>query len=335
MANVSQHDVQFAFEAQEILMTLAGRLPTWAELAAINEEQGYEIAQTVLYKAILASQPHATFVRHVQTAKPGFHDHKVGKSPVEVVFVPSVMPIGPSSLWGAHVEWMRPIAREMGFTTDVIETSEKESIAGNAWRIAEHLKTSTASRIIMVTTGRGSAEMRMYLQRRGKNATEAKKIRGWLNINGCGHGSSFMQNRMQQRFAKKTLQLKSLISKTKDAATYAELAADFPLWREQLATHQKLMIVSAFGMILPNNVSPGLHESFEFLKTLGPNDGVVLAKEAIIRPGLLYPIAGLNHFFEEAFFQGHLQRLLTVMGASIVKDDQASKPKCPVIETAP
>jgi hypothetical protein len=331
MAIAAQHDLEFTFEAQEILTALGGRLPTWAELEAINEEQGYGVALAVLYRGILQSQPHSSFIRHVQTAKPGFHDHKVGKSPVEVVIVPSVMP-GPSGLWGAHVDWIRNIAREMGFTTDVVETSRKDSVAGNAWRIADHLKTSTASRIVMITTGRGSAEMRMYLQRKGKTAPEAKKVRGWLNINGCVHGSLLIESRLQKPFAKRTLQLKSMISGGKEAASLAELASSFPMWREQLATHQKLMIVSAFGLTMPNQLPLAGKDAFDYLATKGPNDGTLLAREQIIRPGLLYPIRGSRNILDEAFLQGHLQRLLTVIGASIVRDDQAAKPACPVTQ---
>lgn len=329
MATAATHDLEFTFEAQEILRALGGRLPTWAELEAINEESGYGVALAVLYRAILQSQPHSSFIRHVQSAKPGFHDHKVGKSPVEVLIVPSVMP---GLAWGAHVDWIRNIAREMGFTTDVAETSQKESVSGNAWKIAEHLKTSTASRIVMITTGRGSAEMRMYLQRKGKTAPEAKKVRGWLNLNGCVHGSSLIENRLQKPFAKRTQQVKSVFSGGKEATALAELASSFPMWREQLATHQKLMIVSAFGLTSPSQLPLTSKDAFDFLATKGPNDGTLLAREAIVRPGLLYPIRGAKNCLDEAFLQGHLQRLLTVIGASIVRDDQAAKPACPVVE---
>ena len=333
MSNASNHDLQLAFEAKEILRTLAGRLPSWLELEAIREEQGFEIAQAVFYRSILQSQPHSGFIRHVQTIKPGFHDHSEGKSPIEVVIVPSTMP--GAAVWGAHVEWMRKNAREMGFTTEVIDTDKKDSVAGNAWRIGEHLKSTKAERILMVTTGRGSAELRMYLQRRGKNAVEPKKIRGWLNINGCAHGSRLFEDRMQSKLRRIGSQLTSTLLGKKDFTVASELATSFPLWREQLAVHQKLMTVSVFGLILPNQVPVGGREAFATLEKLGVNDGCVLAREAIIRPGMLYPIQGMSHALDETIFQGHLQRLLTCMGQAIVRDDPTLKKiDCPVVEAS-
>lgn len=314
-----QTDAELAFQSKDILQFLRGRLPSWQELKALQDEKGYDLALTVLYRAVLQSQPHSAFIRHVQGTKPGFHDLKQGKSPVEVLIVPSVMPDS-NQKWGAHCDWIRSLAREMGFSTDVVETSRKESIAGNARLIGNHLKNCESNNILLVTTGRGTTEMRFLLQKR-KNADELRKVRGWLNINGCANGSRAIEQTVSSKLTQIQKQIIAWVRREKFAARL-ELRPDSPLFSEQLRAHERMMIVSVFGLLYSDQIPLGGAERFSRLKSEGLTDGFLLAKEAILRPGLLIPVPGLRHELDEANLQALLQRVLTVMGAAIQKTDQ-------------
>lgn len=311
-------DAELTFHAQEILKFLRGRLPSWQEVAELREEKGYDLSLTVLYRAILQSQPHSAFIRHVQSVRPGFHDFKKGKSPVEVLIVPSVMP-GSKQKWGAHCDWVRRVAREMGFSTDIVATIPEESVTGNARIIGEHLKSSNASKILMITTGRGTAEMRFLLQRK-RDASELRKVRGWLNINGCANGSRLIEQGFESKAKSFMAQVRSKLSGEK-LASKLELFSSSPLWADQLRVHERLMIVSVFGLLYSDQAPIGALEPFSRAMKMGPTDGFLLAKESMLRPGLLVPVPGLRHELDEFNLQALLQRLLTVMGAAIQKAD--------------
>jgi len=182
-AEDGSHDIQLAYQTQDLLRMLAGRLPTRAEIEALSAEKGLALSSQFLHRAVLASQPHGAFIRHVQATKPAPWPATEGLPPVEVVFVPSVSP-GLRLRWGGHVDWMRGLAREIGFTTDVIGTSERESITGNARLIGECLRRTKAERVCLVTVGRGTAETRLLLQRRGRGARELEKVRAWISVGG-------------------------------------------------------------------------------------------------------------------------------------------------------
>ncbi|MCM2282083.1 MAG: hypothetical protein NDI61_09580 [Bdellovibrionaceae bacterium] len=315
-------ELQFAYQAREILQMLAGRLPLRDEIEALAQEKGVAFASHVLHRSILAAQPHSAFIRHVQSIRPRPQARDVNRAPIEVVFVPSTQP-GLRLRWGAHTTWMRVVARELGFTTDVIETSPRESITGNARVIGDYLQAARAERIILVTMGRGSAEARLLLQRRGRSSKDLHKVRGWINIGGAFGGSRGLSLLLSDRFARAEARAACWMKRAKFTALQ-ELSDETGIWRERLSVHDHLMIVSVFGLLTPDRVPVALRANYDRLSAYGPNDGGVLAYEAMARPGLLYPVMGLSHLGEELVLGPVLQRLLTSMSASIAQGDRLS-----------
>lgn len=318
-ADDSALDLQLAYDSREILNMLAGRLPLRDEIEALNHEKGIVYATQLLHRAILAAQPHSGFIRHVQSVKAVPQPKNEGQPPIEIVFVPSVTPCLRLS-WGAHIPWMRVLARELGFTTDVIETNARETITGNARLIGDHLRKSAAQQIILVTVGRGTAEARLLFQRRGRAAKELEKVRGWINIGGSFGGSRAAAVRLGDRFANLEARAEFWLKRAKFTALQ-EISSETGIWRERMNVHDCMMIVSVFGLLAPERVPFALRSSFETLRAYGPNDGGVLAFEAMARPGLLYPVPGLSHLMEEVILGPVLQRMFTGMSTSIRQSD--------------
>lgn len=318
-AGVDGLDLHIAYQSREILRLLAGRLPSREETESLTSEKGLTLATHVLHQAILATQPHSAFIRHVRSTVPRPQPRASGVAPIEVVFVPSVTP-ELRLAWGAHTKWMRILAREIGFTTDIIETSPRESITGNARLIGSYLESTRAERVIAVTVGRGSTELRLLLQRRGRSSKDLCRLRGWINIGGAFGGSRTVALHLADRSRSVESRLGHWLRRTSFTALQ-EMSCETGIWRERMNVHDRMMIVSVFGLLGADRVPAVLKANFDKLSRFGPNDGGVLAYEAMARPGLLYPVPGLSHLAEEVILGPILQRLLTSMSASIYRAD--------------
>ncbi len=304
-------DMNLSYKARELIQFLAGRLPTRSEIQALTQEQGVEFATKVLLRTVLDSTFHGQFVRFVQTFQPRLRPAGADRIPIEVVIIPSVSSGtlgGPQPKWGGHCHWIRQAARALGFTTDIIETEERESLTGNAHAIDIFLQQSTAQKIILVTYGRGSAEFRLLLQKR-REAPHFRKVRGWLNINGAFYGSKLVDLILAHPIQKHLSQLSSRWRGDSPAA-YGELSSSFSAWRERPYIHEQMMVVSAVGLPGRDSLPRVLRANYDRLAAYGPNDGMGLSMDAIARPGLIYPVAGMSHGAEEFVFKPVLQRLL-------------------------
>jgi len=313
--------VDLVLQMNEFLKLLRNRLITAEELAAVQTEHGYEFATGLLYRSILNTQPHAGFFNHIHSVQPMPDRRSLREEAIEVVFVPSVS-LKTWQRWGDHVDWMRVEARNLGFSTDVIETREGESISGNARRISDYLQNATAKRIILISFGRGSAEVRTALQRRGPRAPELRKLRGWLSLCGSLSGHRLMDLRLSDPWERSEIEIRAWFKRHK-RASFLELSAQAPFWRQRLFTHDQLMIVSVVGLLQAEQVSLLNRKNFNRLMALGPNDGANLAFEAMARPGTIFPVMGLSQNLERPVIEPILKRLLTVMGASIRRTDRS------------
>ena len=323
---MSALDLSLAFQARDLVGFLAGRLPTPDELEIVTREKGVEFATKLLQMAIAHATLHGPFMRHVRSATPlKKGGDKKSLEPIEVVIVASRSPDA-GSAWGGHCAWMRTLARGQGFTTEVIETLERESVSENARLIGQHLMSSSAGRILLVTVGRGTSEFHMLLKKRGPRAPELEKLRAWINVAGSFFGSRLIEAELAGSVSHLKLWFDAFVGRRKFAAVQ-ELSSGFPLWRRPLQTPPSLMLVSAVGLPTKEHLPPGrLRKNHERLSAFGPNDGMVLAMDAIARPGLIFPVTGMGHDVAEAVFRPVLERIFTVCEQVIREGDRRRSP---------
>lgn len=312
-------DGKLVAQVREVLHFFAGRVPSRAEIETLARERGVSFANKVLHAALLESSLHGPFIRHIQALQPQPIERPLARKPTEVVFVPSVL-WGARQDWGGHAEWMRRTARELGFMTDVVETDHRESISGNARRLGDYLTESASERIIFVTHGRGAAEFRMLLQRRGPQASELRKVRGWLNIAGASAGSRLIDLLLARRLNQLEARFDFWLHGRKPSALQ-ELSARFPFWKERLAIHEKMLVVNVVGLPSQRHIPPHLERNFDLLSPFGPNDGGVLVADAMIRPGLIFPVLGMSHQASPVVLKPVLQRLLICTEQQICRTD--------------
>ena len=304
-------------KAGPFVEALCGRLPTHAELRVIRDEMGSDFATAVLAKAIHASHVHGPFASQVRAYD--LTQVMSARAPMrqitrqfEVVLVASNLPES-GRKWGDHIELWRMWARQMGFTTDDIQTLPHYTISQNARVIAEHLGNRYHPHRIVVTFGQGSSEFRFLLEKRlaerDRDLGALASVRAWLNICGSFGGSArhAMINRSWLR--RMTTGLRMRLD-GRQPVTLMETSSNYPLWRRKMNVPPETLVASLFGLTYGAQMPQGLNSSYLELAHLGPNDGAVLSLDAIAHPGLVVPVSGLTAKGESSLLEPMLKKLL-------------------------
>lgn len=307
-------------KADLLAQAFQGRLPSQSELKNITEELGVEIATAVFARAAHESNVHGAFAREVRS----FDFLKWNRSSanaVEVTIVASSF-FQSGRRWGDHIEKWRAWARELGFTTDVIETDPRRSIAANARYIFEHLARSPGRQRIIVTYGQGATELRYLLHRRvNRDPTELipeelENIRGWLSVCGGFGGASSSRFLQEHRLSRLLFRLRMKVA-GRNPIALAETSTAFPLWKKQLPMIPGMNIVSLIGLPYRWHLGKGLSTFYDAIGKTLPNDGVVSVYEAAAYPGLLVPVLGMDHRAQDEKLEPHFKRVLATMAHSI------------------
>ena len=296
---------------------LHGRLPSHTELREIQKEYGVDFATAVLWRALHCSELHGPFARQVR----GFDLTQLmsAHAPMreitrqfEVVLVASNLPES-GRAWGDHVELWRLWARELGFTTDDIQTSARNTVAGNARVIADHLADRYHPHRILVTFGQGTSEFRFLLEKRladrGRNIGALASVRAWLNVCGSFGGSQRHAN-IQRNWKKRIPAQWNMRLRGRQPLSLSETSSDFSLWRNKINVPPETLVASLFGVTYGAQMPQGSRATFLELAKSGPNDGAVLALDAIAHPGLAVPVQGLTARGESQMLEPMLKKLL-------------------------
>lgn len=316
-------EMELAHKASILAQAFQGRLPTTNELKNITEELGLELATAVFSRTLQDSNVHGPFSRAVRTFDfRGWDAVTARAAKVEVAIVASNL-FQSGRKWGDHVEDWRMWARDLGFTTDVIETDPRRSVAANARLIFEYLARSPNRRRIVVTYGQGSAEFRYLLHRRVYREAidpipeEVSQICGWINICGAFGGASssryFQENRVRRLLARLRMKVAG-----RNPITLAETSSLFPLWRKPLPVLPGLEIASIVGVPYRNQIPVGLFNLYNEIGKTVPNDGAVSVIEACAHPGAIVAVPGLTHRAENVQLEPVFKRTLAVVGRRLV-----------------
>lgn len=316
-------EMDLAHKASILAQAFQGRLPTTNELNNITEELGLELATAVFLRTLQDSKMHGGFARTVRSFDfRGWDAVTARAAKVEVAVIASNL-FQSGRKWGDHVEDWRMWARDLGFTTDVIETEPRRSVASNARVIFEYLARSPNRRRIIVTYGQGSAEFRyllhrrVYREERDPIPEEVTQICGWLNVCGAFAGASssryFQENRVRRLLARLRMKVAG-----RNPMTLAETSSLFPLWRKPLPVLPGLDIASIVAVPYRAQIPPSLLSLYCELGKSVPNDGAVSVIEASAHPGSILAVPGLTHRAESHLLEPVFKRTLAVMGRRLV-----------------
>jgi hypothetical protein len=327
-------DMALAHKAGIIAQAFRGRLPTSLELKNITEELGIELATAVFLRTLQDSKIHGSFTRQVRAFDfRGWDAITARAAKIEVAVVASNL-FQSGRRWGEHVEDWRTWARDLGFTTDVVETDPRCSVAANARVIFEYLGRNPNRRRILVTYGQGSAEFRYMLHRRVQRdendplPEEVRKLCGWINVCGAFAGASSSRYFQESRVRRLIARLRFKVA-GRNPIALAETSSQFPLWRRSLPLIPGIEIASIVGVAYRHRVPVSLVPTFIELAKSGPNDGAVSVVEASAHPGSIIAVPGLSNWAENSILEPAFKRTLAVIGQRIMEehhdtDDQLS-----------
>lgn len=149
-----------------------------------------------------------------------------------------------------------------------------------------------------MSMSKGSAEVRlMYQQFSGK--VPAEKISRWFNVGGLGSGSQFVDSIMGSSFRRAKTRAICLATGAQFRALH-ELQTHHSFWQEAFSPPGNTQVVNIPGVPLSSHIERTLVTRYNRIKALGPNDGMVLLVDALISPGMIYPIWGADHYMRDA-----------------------------------
>jgi hypothetical protein len=310
-------EASLQFKALKLAQSFDGRLPMADELRNVTEELGIEIATNLLVESIKLSRTHGEWLARLRQLTPkDLNLIRADAGSYEVTIVASNLSQSGRE-WADHVEPWRQWARELGFTTDTIETDRHLSIAENARTIQYHLMALRRPKRILITYGQGAAEVRFWLQKSqhkiigtSELPPELADVHAWINVCGAYNGaksSQWMKSSRPRRFFNEL----DLRFRGRSKKALIETSSDFPMWNERTILPKHWLVMNIFGLAYQNQMQTGLHSSFFELSKSMPNDGVVQSADAMA-PGYAIPIMGMNHRASEAKLKPVMRRALAL-----------------------
>jgi hypothetical protein len=284
-------EVQLASKVAPTVAALAGGLPDSEALRALATAHDLDFATMALYQALRSAPEHRAFIDALD-AEPIATSHP----PIDakVLVVPALFH-GHYPETGADAKFVLDIARACGFQAGTVPIRSVATSTVNAGIIAEALARETAEHLWLFTVSKGTADVRLFLQRHARHPALAR-IRGWVNacgiVGGCqiaDHDTATPWRRLKYRA------ICRLFGNGFDLMR--ELRTDHPFWREPLDLPAAWQVFNFAAVPLGAHIQTSLIGRYLAISAQGPNDGMVLCREAMLPAGPCYPVWGCDHFF--------------------------------------
>lgn len=272
---------------------LQGRLPDKADLERAASEHDMDFATMLLYQAIRASPLHGRFIAAVD-AEPLAGAPEPEPIPAKVLVIPALFH-GHYPETGADAALPAQIARRCGFEVATIPIRSVASSTSNAEVIARFLDQERDAPLWIFSVSKGTADFRVFLQRHEGHPAIAN-IRGWINACGLVRGCQIAD--FDTATAWRRLRYRA-ICRLFGAGfdLMRELRTDHPYWREPLRLPAAMKVFNFAAIPLGAHIQTSLIGRYQAISPQGPNDGMVLCRDAFIDSAPCYPVWGCDHFF--------------------------------------
>lgn len=313
-------DVMLAEATRSQVGALGGRLPDTPELQALAGRHGLDFATMVLYQAMLASPVHGPFIAALDREPVCTTHAPVG---AKVLVIPALFH-GHYPETGADAAFAAAIARQCGFEAGTIRTSSLGTSTANAALIRDALEQEDAADIWIFAVSKGSADFRAFLQLYPDSPAIAR-IRGWINVCGLTAGAQIADydtatgwRRLKYRAICRLFGARYELMR--------ELRTDHPYWRAPLVLPPHMKMFSFAAIPLGAHIQKSLIGRYQAIGALGPNDGMMLCRDAIPVHGPAYPVWGADHFFRSPQVIGLLYRFFGYLRRAADQPDHRGSP---------
>lgn len=190
---------------------------------------------------------------------------------------------------------VRQAAERAGLDVEVVPVESGGSARQNAAILCDLLPERASEFTVIVSLSKGSADLRLAFE---EMAAAPAGVRAWINVCGLLRGTPAI-DRLQQRWWRRWL-LRTIIRR---GGGSLELPGEFttasssPL-RRAMRTPRGVLVINLLGFPLRDHfATPFGRLRHRQMARYGPNDGLGLLRDAIIEPGLTYPVWGADHYF--------------------------------------
>lgn len=276
-------------------------------LAAIASRHGVDFATALFYDRVRRAPQNRALVEAIERAD------DPAAAPVRVrgrvLIAPALFYRERPDIGGDGLA-IQIAARAAGLDVEVLPVDS----AGTARENGRHLRTLLAERCtdrtVLVSLSKGAADVRVALE----SMPPPPGLRAWVIVSGLLHGTPAIDQIMQRWWRR--LGLRLLLARYRAPL---ELVEEFsargpsPLNRPAAAP-DGLLVINLFGCPLSDHLGTRFgRRRHRELAPLGPNDGLTLLRDAIVEPGLAYPLWGADHYFRTPEVPRVLSRLIAFL----------------------
>ena len=308
-----QHHVADVVTGSLLAVATLGRVGS-QDAASVEE---LDLATERLADRIVASSPSREFVAAVDAVE----------VPAALPRIDALLLVAPAAFYrekpsyGGDGRLIREVAARFGMRSELLPVASTGTARENGRRIAERLAVCRDDEpVVIVSLSKGAADLRVALERLGRRPPG---VRVWLQICGLPRGSAYADIALENRLMRAAMRL-VLARHGAGLEVVEELRAS----RGPLATPFEapagLLVVNLLGFPRQRDMRWAARRRSRAMAANGPNDGATLLRDAIVEPGVVYPVRGADHYFRVDGAEELLTRLFCHLAASGRLDEDRS-----------
>jgi hypothetical protein len=293
-------NAQFDAKIDSILKETSRKPLTNEMLKAIADETSADFSAMVF--AHLQTQRNLdvkmTYLREYELVKQGSLDLREASARYKIVLIPGLFYLSKPETKGDLREVNATLEAE-GFEVVGIPIQEAGTVEQNARIIADFIKNEPMSnkKIILVSTSKGGPET-IYALGHLLSKEDGAKISMWFSVGGALRGSLLADQwkRWPYRW------LVSVVGLFKGFSTdmVASLSVAESMKRmAQVEVPSHVRIVHFVGVPLSGTVIDEVRGSYKALLPYGPNDGITLLPDEIVKGSTVITALGLDHWYRD------------------------------------
>lgn len=292
-------DIEITWRGHKAFNNFIEQQITSRDIFNIQQEQGYDVAAFVLYKALKEKEEYQNFAKFIEEKRPVY-------SPTNKETVVFIMTHNPWMPYGVNTDYqwrLKNVVADAGYEYCIPEIQYRRSIFANAYYYQDILKRYKGRKVLFLTHSLASLEMRWFFEKTKELNIE---IQGWLNMSGLIYGTSLPPSSNDW-----FLSVKRYLSDAHPVT--AEVSRSNSYWYGDFAPPGNIPMVSLVGFT-PSKLS-SYRDSMKGrdLKFWGPHDGFVTLSDYLNVPGVVWPLWKEGHYIQVESFKNRLQSTLNYL----------------------
>jgi hypothetical protein len=274
-------------------------------LGDLAVRHGIDFATTLFYDRIRRAPQNRALVDALDGAGSA---PAIGRARGRVLIVPALFYRERPEIGGDGAVVQRA-ALEAGLDVDVLPTPSAGTAHENAAVLRTMLPDYVTESTVVVSLSKGAADTRLALE---SMPSLPRGLRAWVIVSGLVHGTpaiDWMLARWWRRLA-----LRYLLARGGAPPALAEEFTTQSSLSRRASAPAGLPVFNLIGCPLSHHLTTRFGRMrHQQMAHLGPNDGLTLLRDAIVEPGLVYPVWGTDHYFRTPGVPELMRRLITFL----------------------